>query len=256
MFQNAMSKQFKNIYILGGHELAYSYYQKILQAKKEGRIACENLLFVTPDPQCHAAVALKKENLIPQNFLIQKKYTDFILDCVGCDQNWHNENRVIPDHTAGHVLLRVLMDLAPGYSVRLSPIELAIGTPFLKKFEQDAIWAMSFATWTCPMYCDEPALCPHTKEPRTGDLNEMCFAKENSFSQVRAGVFERANAVLYSFACQPLIDEIVSFDFAPLTGQINDYRHRIATGVLRKVYVFTHSHCHGILGCFVCGLGR
>ncbi len=211
----------KNIYILGGHKLSCSYYEKIKAAKEQGRIDYDGIFLVDDQP-----------------------YHEFILTL---DARRITLDAIIPDHTAKHVMLQVFMDLArkESFTPVLNPINLDIQTPYLNKLEEESIWAMSYATWTCPMYCDEPEVCPHTKKKRDWEMGEIC-----SYEPTSPRTYDKQSTNCYSFSCEPLVDEIVFIPMESITNQIQDFQKKLKKEPPKEVFVFTHSHCHGILGKF------
>jgi hypothetical protein len=232
-----MINNFHNIFILGGHELSFSYFLKITQAKKEKRIDYHNIYFIEPSSTSYAHQELIKLGFNPKDYIISKTYSDFILTS---DVRRETCDALIPDHTAKHTMLQAYMALAKTHNPKLSPIDMDIDLPFIKKLEQDTIWAMSYATWTCPLYCDEPTICPHTKTKRTWDLDKIRI--DESMGRGVVGIF----------SCQPLVDEIVYISVDSIAENIQEFQNQLKRNPPKDVYVFTHSHCHGILGKFCC----
>ena len=124
-------KTYKNIYILGAHKLATSYFQ-----------------------------VLKNSDLVYENLSLVKNPTQFLLDYVKANPSQDPQNIFIPDHTAKHVMLSIFLErakeLCHNKKVELSPFEADFHPPFLYKSDGNALWAISHATWTCPPHCDEP----------------------------------------------------------------------------------------------------
>lgn len=232
------SPDFKSIYILGGHKLATSYYQKITACLKNSKT---QTWLIDPDPNCHAA-QLNIPNIIP------KSYADFITDYWQHQAQQAKDETLVPDHTAPHVMLRVFLDIVEKkhaeLSAQLSPLVSDLQTPFVYKSENDAIWAVSYATWTCPADCDEPKICPHTQNNRDWDFNHSLkelFASDSKISK---------NSSAYCFACQPLVQEISHIPMDTILTKLNDFESQLKTKPPQDVIIATHSHCHGIIGKF------
>lgn len=225
-----------NIYILGTHTLSQSYFEKINNAKAQGSLNFKHCEMI-PDP-----------------------YSDFILNYFQKNKNTNLNDTLVPDHTAKHVLLQVFLDITKKYFPNLTTEPVAFKsdfmTPFLHKSADESVWAMSYATWTCPPDCDEPKICPHIKDTRTWDFNE-------SLEKLFASLPNDTHA--YQFSCSPLVEEIVHIPMHEICTKISDYLQRVPgrnqsqklPGTFRdqkvqslKIIVATHSHCHGILGQF------
>src|SRR3990167_8762159 len=94
--------RYGNITILGAHKLALSYRDKIARAKAAGKIDFQNLLCVPNNPE------------------------EAILDIV-FNKPIHNDDVLVPDHTAKHVFLQAMMKLVdqkfPHLKAELSPFD-------------------------------------------------------------------------------------------------------------------------------------
>lgn len=230
---------YRHIHILGGHKLAVSYHDKISQAKAAGEIAYERLFCVTDDPKAYAF------DHVPQTNIIAKSYSDFIEEVLSDPNPVSPRDTIVPDHTAKHVMLQVFLSHVarrlPNFKTELKPFAADFTTPFLYKSENDAIWAMSYATWVCPPDCDEPAICPHIAESRTWDFFKTL---PEAASQIAT------KSSVHLFGCEPLVAEISHIRLAKMAAELTAFDERLAGPVPFTALVATHSRCHGILGCF------
>lgn len=230
---------YRHISILGGHKLAVSYYDKISNAKAAGQIAYDCLFCITDDPKAYA------HEHVPQPDIIAKSYSQFILDTLSDPISVSPHDTIVPDHTAKHVMLQVFLGFVakyfPSYKTDLKPFVSDLNTPFLYKSENDAIWAMSYATWTCPPDCDEPAICPHIAAPRTWDFFKMLPQTLNSLTH---------NSSIHLFGCEPLVAEMSHLKLSKIADELKSFKNRLAGPIPVTALIATHSHCHGILGCF------
>ncbi len=210
------------IHVLGAHQLALSYYQKLEQAKTRG------------------ALDYKKISCISEN------YAEFILSLIAADENETKNDLIVPDHTAKHVLLEVFMEIAkrtsPTAQVLLAPFEADFSPPFLKKGDNNSIWAMSYATWICPPDCNEPAVCPHIQNDRTWDFH---VSLPELFKK-----FPKPLTSIHLFGCSPLWGEISQISVSVIRQEIEKLREQLKKEKPLRVIVATHSHCHAILGQF------
>lgn len=226
-----------NIYILGGHALSFGYYQTLSQAIRQGKISCHQLIMIDPSTDCHAI----KEG--DPSAVITKSYSQFIIDYLKTPQEYHPEDVLVPDHTAKHVLLQVYLDLIqqsfPHLKVAPEPIESSFQPPFLHKSDDQSHWAMSYATWTCPVDCDEPLICPHTKGSRDWEMGQSIES-----------LHQNSQTFLHRFACEAFVNQISKIDMTTIIQKTSEFMQSIQSDLPKTYMVATHSHCHGIVGQF------
>lgn len=146
------------------------------------------------------------------------------------------DDHLVPYHWAPHVLLNWLASDLERHGVTLKrdpdSADPPARPPVLRETAGGDL-ALSYATWLCPPACIEPALCPHTRGPRTWSLaTELAQASES-----------------YVFPCLHLAYGVGTIPVAA----IFDVRDRIltklgqgATGVPTYAWVGSASHCHGL----------
>lgn len=224
------------VYILGGHKLACSYFEKITQAKAKSALAFSHAYLIDADSQCLAAQDHTSS-------FINKSPSQFILDDLFSLQQ-NPDAVLVPDHTAKHVMLQACLGIVekkfPTFKAKLSPIASSWQTPFIHKNETNSIWAVSYATWTCPADCTEPKTCPHTQGPRDWDFNQSLKTLYDSLPETR----------VYDFACQPLFAEIAQIPMRVIREKMVHFIDDVQNHQAKKFLVATHSHCHGIVGSF------
>lgn len=104
----------------------------------------------------------------------------------------------------------------------------------------DATHYVSFATWTCPINCIEPRVCPHTRGLRSWS---MPVAVEEYAHEARAAAGKMSAAVLF---CRHRAYGVGMFD----TAEVLAADASIATAGANDSAEFiigTVSHCHGAL---------
>lgn len=214
--------RWENIYVLGGHKLALNYREKLIDAKTKGELDYENISCISQNP------------------------AEFILNLISTRKSETKNDIIVPDHTAKHLMLEVFMEMArrtwPTAKVSLTPFQSDFSPPFLKKGDNDSIWAMSYATWMCPPDCPEPEICPHTGENRFWDFN-------HSFSQLFKN-FPAEDYSIHLFGCQPLFGEIAQIPLSVIEREFQKFAEKLKRGKPFRIVVATHSHCHAILGQF------
>lgn len=250
-----MPDNYHNIYILGAHKLATSCYKKLLQAQKDGHLEFKNIYLIDPDKNCYFSTEFAPS--LPHSHapspLITKTYPQFILNYVEGQNNYNEKDILIPDHTAKHVFLQVYLQIVkqkfPKLTTELSPFKSDFKPPFIHKSENDAIWAISYATWICPPDCDEPEICPHIEDTRTWDFNESLG---KLFDQIlnQESTRRLSTQSIHRFPCTQLYAEIAQIPFPKIIKEISEFIYKLQNDPPQKVIVATHSHCHGILGQF------
>lgn len=231
-----MQAPYHNIYILGGHKLATQYFEKLTRAK----LKAQQIFAVTDDPKAHIYSQAHSDHVIAlSNAEFMLKYT--------FENRPHANDILVPDHTAKHVMLQTQLAIAkkllPQALVQLTPLNWPLQTPFLHKFENEALVAMSYATWTCAADCNEPSICPHTKKKRDWDFNTSLKPVYESLSS--------KNVICFDYACEPLFEEISQIPMSFIHEQLNRFKSTLQDAFVSQKYaVATHSHCHGIVGGF------
>lgn len=234
-----MTSNYHTIYILGGHKLSFSYYEKILHAQNEKLISFNNIYLIDADNNCYA-----QQNLQNKSHFIQKSPADFICDYLIRPDNYHPQDTLIPDHTAKHVMLQTALKWMerslPTLKAQLTPIVSDFSPPFVYKSENDALLAVSHATWTCPPDCDEPAVCPHTQSTRTWDFDREIQTKFGNLP----------NTMLLQFCCSILAYEVAQIPMMTVVKNFSELSYALQNQTHDQFIVATNSHCHGILGQF------
>lgn len=224
------------IYIYGGHQLAFSYFEHLMKARNENRIKFDDIFCLDANPRCIAAQKM------PQNFIAQTP-EEFTLK-YALNHSTDKSDVFVPDHTAQHILLKVFWANAARHTLlqtSLVPLNQEITTPFTYPSNAGALCAMSYATWSCPPECQEPDVCPHTNSLRDWDCASVCQ---------KISVQASNELATYFFACETLLDHIVMLPARQITRDLQNFEQRLAQDPPYQVIVGTHSHCHGILGSF------
>lgn len=215
------------------------YDEKIRRGREAGLVAFERVFFV--DDKVDAAAARS----CPDR-LIAKSPSVFLNDYAVVKAADAKDDLLIPDHTAPHVMLRVFMDLAaselPSAGIALSPIRSSFSTPFLHQSQDNAIWAVSYATWTCPLECEEPGVCPHIQDKRSWDF-------DHSLAQLISAEPGIADEKIL-ISCRQFVNAVACIPMVEIVTKMAAFAQRLRTHPPASVLVATHSHCHGILGKF------
>jgi hypothetical protein len=120
-------------------------------------------------------------------------------------------------------------DRAAGESLtRTTPAEVD-GVPW-QRAGGDGTRYVSYATWTCPINCIEPATCPHTRGPRDWSLHETL-----SRGPVPTALL-RVTHRTFGVGMIDVVDVIRAHEMVTEAARVRS-----------PVRVATASHCHGAL---------
>lgn len=222
------------IYISGSHRLAFMYFKKLLAAQQKQTISF-NQIFLVGAESCQEA-----SEQFPSSWLKMSPS-----ELLSQDPAFFQPHDIlVPDHTAPHLLLQTLLQIIqkqrPDIIATLNPMSTSFNTPFVKDLQNQSLYALSYATWTCPLECEEPVICPHTQQKR-----EWSF--ENSLPKM---INTADSSQHYQFFCQQLIEGL---SFIPIDKILQTITHLLDTlrqSPQQTITVSTHSHCHGIIGQF------
>ncbi len=239
-----MNQTYRHIYILGTHKLSLSYAHLLAEGFKNGELCFSKIFFI--DSQQNQDVQDFIENSVSHGYSAEHvitTYEQFISEYLENFNNYHSDDAIIPDHTAPHVMLKVVFSLIErnfkNKIAELKPFNSTFATPFLHKSQNDAIWAMSYATWACPPECDEPKICPHLKSERHWDFNSIGLNLSSD-----------PHIFLAQFSCQIIYKQVAYLAIIPLVQKISELIYEIQENNYESYLVMTHSHCHAILGHF------
>lgn len=202
--------------------------RRLFRAEAAGRITFGRIVVIDRDPGCAVA------RLVSERVRLE----------VASWSDWLAENlshsgmgdHLVPYHWAPHVLLDWLTaDLSRHrLTLRRSP-ELAeppARPPVLRETKAGDL-AMSYAEWLCPPACIEPALCPHTRGPKSWSL---------------AGELARASHS-FVFPCLHLAYGVGTIPLSAIFGvrdRLVDALRRGEVGPDAPVWIGSASHCHGL----------
>lgn len=214
--------------MIGGPPLHAGYVRRLFQAEAAGKIAFNQVVVVDRDPGCAAAglvgdrVRLEVEEWTPW---LSRRLSGFGPD-----------DHLVPYHWAPHVLLDWLVsELArKGVSAVRSREtgEPPARPPFLRGTREGDL-ALSYAEWLCPPACIEPALCPHTRGPKSWSLAGELHRSERSFV----------------FPCTHLAQGVGTIPVRSIFGVRDRILAALESGDLpddRPIWIGSASHCHGL----------
>lgn len=211
--------------VIGGGEAGAFYVRQLLRAAAAGRLETDRILVVDRDPGC--AVAAFDDPRVRLETADWSAWLGAHLgDCAADDH-------LVPYHWAPHLLVSWLAGEAERSGAKVSRgDELPrLGVPFERRTGAGDL-ALSYATWTCPPACIEPALCPHTRGAKDWSLIARLEAAAGPGESI---VFPSLH-LLWGVATIPV-------------GTIHAARARVLASLKAgagRFVVATSSHCHAL----------
>ena len=162
--------------VIGGPAIHAGYIRRLFKAERAGKLAFDRIRVIDRDASCPVA------SLVDSRVSLEvASWSDWLGENLGrCDPADH----LVPYHWAPHLLLDWLAgDLAPrGLSLTRTPdLTSPPARPPVSRETKAGDLALSYAEWLCPPACIEPALCPHTRGPKSWSLATDLAAAPKSY---------------------------------------------------------------------------
>ncbi|MGH7590799.1 MAG: hypothetical protein ACREOE_07975 [Gemmatimonadales bacterium] len=169
-----------DVIIIGGGCYGSFYARQMIEARAKEKARFERLLVVDRDPACAAVTEFAG---VPALQIVQAEWAGFLdgyLDTAPAGE-W---DVVIPSPLMPHLFFEWLVRRAShrwrDRAINSGPLPDQLRTPYERE-GRDGSTYLSFADWTCPTHCTEPALCPVIRAPRTWEmadaLDRFCRAR-------------------------------------------------------------------------------
>jgi hypothetical protein len=202
--------------------------RRLFKAEAAGKITFDRILVVDRDPACPAA-GLADERVS----VVRASWEDWL---GGNLSNARPFDHVVPYHWAPHVLLDWLTaDLERrGLTLRrVGDVEEAPVRPPVCRPTKAGDLALSYAEWLCPPACIEPALCPHTRGPKSWSLAGELATAPGSFV----------------FPCLHLAYGVGTIPVSTIFGARDRLLDAVSRGEIgpdAPAWIVSASHCHGL----------
>ena len=216
--------------VIGGGEAGALQVRQLLRAAAAGRLHTERIRVVDRDHRC-AATAHLSDHRVRLEVAEWSAWLDRHLT-EGADSADH----LVPYHWSPHLLRDWLERQArrAGLRVRRAGPPSARGLPFETE-TTSGDRALSYAAWTCPPLCIEPALCPHTRGPRDWSLaGELAAPRADEPFADRLVL--RCTHLVFGVGTIPVADILNARDRLLSAG----------SGAGGRCLIATSSHCHGL----------
>jgi hypothetical protein len=234
---------FRRIVVIGGGCYGSWYTQQLTRAVARGALQVEEVVVVDRNADCLVAqrAPLGTYDGLPVR-VVQQSWDAYLADWLVLGAEALQQDAMVPSPLMPHLCLDWLMARAsarwPERQVRVEPLTVAPDMPW-ERGAPDGRHYVSFATWTCPVNCIEPARCPATRGERDWSM------------PVALGryVTERAPSLTgpVIFHCTHRTFGVGMIDAADIARADASLARWGAAGPVH-VLVGTVSHCHGALG--------
>ncbi len=236
------SVAFRDVVIVGGGCYGTFYAGQLLRARERERATFRRLLVVDRDPQCRFAREMGGSD--SAQLLVQEWGEFFDRYLVETSPGVPGEpgDTIVPSPLMPHLMYEWLVRQArtrwPHRPIETKPVPAGPGTPYDVSVP-DGTRYVSFADWTCPTHCIEPAICPIIKAPRTWEMADALgsLARRLDLSHPTGG------PVL--FVCEHRVFGVGMFDVAAVLAGDATVASAGSSGAPVDVLVGTISSCHG-----------
>jgi hypothetical protein len=249
--------RFNRIVVIGGGCYGSWYAGQLARATERGALVAGEIIVVDRNPACKVAglMATGSYDAIPLR-LVQATWDTFLAVWLAEGPAALAHDAMVPSPLMPHLCLDWLMARArerwPERTVRVAPLPRPPEMPW-ERAAPDGRHYVSFATWTCPVNCIEPARCPATRGTRDWSLPPALAAYVER-GEAGVGEQEGRSAIAAPVLRGPVIFHCVHrtygvgmIDAAGIAGADDDIARWGAHGPI-AVLVGTVSHCHGALG--------
>ncbi|MDQ6738735.1 MAG: hypothetical protein M3Z30_13680 [Gemmatimonadota bacterium] len=223
------------IVVVGGGCYGSYYVRQLERAAAASALTFDRIVVVDHDPHCMVTRAGTTAETVVE------EWTAFFEKYLGASPV-DTHDAIVPSPLMPHLMYEWLRDRArnrwPGRKVETHPLPMEPETPW-RSAAPDGTFYASYATWTCPINCVEPRLCPHTGGERSWTMPDAANALV-----ARSGGAEEALQGPVIFHCTHRAFGVGMFDTRDVV-EADRLVQRAAERSAASVLVGTVSHCHG-----------
>lgn len=233
---------FRRIVVIGGGCYGSWYTQQLTRAVQRGALRVEDIVVVDRDPECLVATRLRQAAYhgAPVRVVVST-WDDYLATWLAAGSEALRHDAMVPSPLMPHLCLDWLMARArqrwPGRALHVVPLPATPPTPW-ERAAPDHRHYVSFATWTCPVNCIEPAKCPATRGTRDWSMPVTIARMARDEPTVRGAAI---------FHCAHRTYGVGMIDAAAIADADRLLESWGSEGPCRLL-VGTVSHCHGALG--------
>jgi hypothetical protein len=252
-------QRYGTVVVVGGGCYGSYYVRQLARAVKAEALAYDRLLVVDRDAGCRVASELDRTSrergeLAPEPEVVVSEWTDFFRAYFDeASRTGASTDVIVPSPLMPHLMYQWLLDRArqrwPDRLVETRPLDGAPPMPWQYRAD-DGTHYVSYATWTCPINCVEPATCPHTRGPRSWSMPP---GVRDYVRTERERGRELAGPAI--FHCTHRAYGVGMFDTADVLAA-DRLVEEAGTEGAAEVLIGTVSHCHGALNVLRIGAGE
>ena len=224
-----------SIVVVGGGCYGSYYVRQLERAAAASALTFQRIIVVDRDPHCMVASAATTAEIAVA------EWDAFFGEYLGA-ASADTRDAIVPSPLMPHLMYEWLRDRArlrwPARKVETRPLPAEPETPW-RSAAPDGTFYASYATWTCPINCVEPRLCPHTGGDRS-------WTMPNAARELvgRSGQGEEALQGPVIFHCTHRAFGVGMFD-TRVVVEADLLVQKVAERSAANVLVGTVSHCHG-----------
>lgn len=242
-------QRYGEIVVVGGGCYGSYYVRQLRRARDAGALEWSRLIVVDHDPGCRVAGDADGVALVVRDWALF--FDEYLAQASRRATDEIAADAIVPSPLMPHLMSHWVTSRArvrwPGRSIRLSPLDGALDVPWQRRGD-DGTHYVSFAEWTCPINCIEPARCPHTRGERTWSLPPALAryaAAEREAGRPVEGPFV--------FHCVHRAFGVGMLDVRDILAADQAIAERGSSSAGTAFLVGTASHCHGALRRIVVG---
>jgi hypothetical protein len=232
----------RDVVIVGGGCYGTFYAGQLLRARQRARAAYRRLLVVDRNPDCQFAREIGRSDT--EQLVVEEwgEFFDHFLAETSLSVAGDPGDAIVPSPLMPHLMYEWLVRQAqarwPRRRVETKAVPAGPGTPY-DTSAPDGTRYVSYADWTCPTHCIEPAICPIIKAPRTW---EMADAMSSLATRLDRSHPTRGPVL---FVCEHRVFGVGMFDVAAVRAGNTTVASVGSSGSPVDVLVGTISSCHG-----------
>jgi hypothetical protein len=245
--------RFHRVVIIGGGCYGSWYARQMARAAVKGALACDEVLIVDRNaaPLARERQAQGEFDGLPVTF-VEAEWSDFLAEWLGSPPEVLRDDALVPSPLMPHLLFDWLVARArsrwPGRPISVQPLDRHPTMPW-QRSAPDGRHYVSFADWTCPINCIEPARCPATRGERDWSM-PVAIGQFVRQPDPPAGSMRLHGPVI--FHCVHRTWGVGMIDASPIVAADAEIAEWAKDGPA-NVLVGTMSHCHGALGVLAVG---
>jgi hypothetical protein len=236
--------EFGDIVVVGGGCYGAYYVRQLARAAAARAVRWRRLLVVDRDPRCVVAretpSAMPRHRMPPAR-IVPSEWGKFFDGWIPLRES-AGRDAIVPSPLMPHLFFEYLQRRAlcrwPGRTVVRSAPGAEVGTPW-ERASPDGTTYVSHATWTCPINCIEPDLCPHTRDVRDWTMPASLAV----WTELRRSVGESLLGP-FTFHCTHRAYGVGMVDKAPIR-EADARIEAVGEHAPVRAVVATASHCHG-----------